>query len=110
MEISYRTAKIQKICESKRELQNEHGVDTAKKAIRRLVDLRDAATLEELRKSAGKCHELESDRKGQLAIEVSKGKRLIFEPDPPVPIGKNSPKLNWNEVTAIKIIEITDYH
>ncbi len=110
MEFSFSTPRVRKQCEVEAEMKKKHGVEVAKKLKRRLADMREAQTLEEMRSLPGKCHELERDRTGQLAIDVGNGKRLIFEPDPPQAQGKNASKLNWKEVTDITIVEIVDYH
>ena len=55
-------------------------------------------------------HQLTGDRKGQLAVMLTGNWRLIFEPDhDPVPL-KDDGGLDLEQVTAIKFIEIVDYH
>ena len=76
----------------------------------RLDELRAAVTLEDMRGLPGHCHELKYDRTGQLAIGLVHPYRLIFEPaNNPIPrhAGGN---LDWTRVTAIRIIEVVDYH
>lgn len=58
----------------------------------------------------GRCHELDGDRAGELALGLLDGKRLIFEPDAdPVP-EKEDGGLDWLGVEAIRLLEITNYH
>ncbi len=57
------------------------------------------------------CHPLlHGGRKGQLAVWVDNKFRIVFEPaHEPLP-SKEDGSLDWDQVTAIKIIEIVDYH
>lgn len=76
----------------------------------RLRDLEAAPCLEDMRTLPGKCHELEADRAGQLAIEVSGGKRLILEPAHKPAPAKRDGGLDWTAVTAVRILALVDYH
>jgi proteic killer suppression protein len=58
----------------------------------------------------GSCHELHGDRAGQLAIEVTKGMRLVFKPTDNPPPTKPDSGLDCDAVVAITILEVTDYH
>ena len=75
----------------------------------RLADLRAAPTLAEFRHLPGRCHELEGDRRGQLALELEGGKRLVFSPS-----GSNIRRadggLDWTLVEAVCVLEVVDYH
>jgi len=55
-------------------------------------------------------HELKSDRRGQLAVDVSKNERLVFEPADDPPPTKPDGGLDWSQVTAVRILEVVDYH
>jgi len=58
----------------------------------------------------GRCHELKGDRAGQLAVSLNEPYRLIFEPEhDPLPRTTNG-GLDWQAVTAIRILDILDYH
>lgn len=77
---------------------------------RRLASLRAAPTLADMSNVPGKCHQLTADRKGQFAISVLGGERLIFEPDhDPLPLGSDG-GIDRNSVTRIVIMEVTNYH
>ena len=74
----------------------------------RVIDV--ASLLETLRKHQGNFHELKGDRAGQIACTLDSGDRLMFEPNhDPVPVDGNG-NLDWSRVTAVKILEIVDYH
>ena len=58
----------------------------------------------------GRCHELTGDRKGQLAVDVTKNVRLVFEPaDEPTPTREGG-GLDWEGVKSVRILEVVDYH
>ena len=108
MEVSFITQKLQKVCESQKELRRVHGDACGKRIMQRLVDLRAAATLDAFRQLPGKCHELDGDRAGQLALHLADGKRLVFRP-----AQESSPDedgLDWRQIDAVCVIEIVDYH
>ena len=55
-------------------------------------------------------HQPGSERKGQYAVDLVHPYRLIFKPDhEPVP-RKQDGGIDTEQVTAITIIEIVDYH
>jgi len=93
-----------------RALRARYGAPAQKQARRRLDDLLAASNLEVMRMLPGRCHELKGDRKGQLAVEVGRAKRLIFEPAEDPPPAKNDGGLDWPQVVAIRILSIEDYH
>lgn len=77
---------------------------------RRLDDLRAAECLAVMKMLPGRCHELSANLKGLLAIDLDGPYRLIFEPaHDPVPVDEDG-RLIWDEVTAICILRIEDYH
>jgi len=57
------------------------------------------------------CHELKGNRKGQLAVNLDLGFRMIFEPaNEPVPY-KPDGGLDWQSVTVVRILKLDeDYH
>lgn len=63
-----------------------------------------------MRTLPGRCHELTGDRKGELAVDLRGPYRLVFEPaDNPPPV-KEDGGLDWRRVTAVRILEVEDYH
>ena len=78
----------------------------------RLDELADADTLAALRYlPQAYCHELTADRKGQLAVKLDKGYRLVFEvANDPLPL-KPDGGLDWNLVTVIRVLRLSEnYH
>ena len=111
MEILFVTRKVQKICNSKREMQAKLGTRNAKVLRQRLAKLKAADSLEDIpRIRPDRCHELGQDRKGQIAVDLVGPNRLIFEPGhDPVP-KKDDGGLDWSRVTSIVVVEVGDYH
>lgn len=110
MEIIFRNAKLEKQCTDSRLMERTWGRDQAKKLRQRLDDLRAAANLAVMRTLPGRCHELTADRAGQLSLDLQHPDRLLFEPaHDPVP-EKPDGGLDWDGVTAVRILEITDTH
>lgn len=110
MEISYKSRKLEKQLTDPKEMVKSFG-QLARKVNQRLKDLTDADNLAVIKTiPAARCHELKGDRIGELAVDVSRNYRLIFEPRyEPIP-KKDDGGLNWEEVTKIQINEIEDYH
>lgn len=111
MEITFTSRKLQKVCNSAKEMQTKFGKPLTERLQQRLAELKAADTLEDMRRlPPARCHELSQDRKGQLAVDLVQPKRLIFEPDHnPVP-RKPDGGLDWPRITRIRVIEIIDYH
>jgi toxin HigB-1 len=111
VEITFISRKLQKVCNSEKEMRARFGKPLAERLQQRLAELNAAETLEGIRRLlSARCHELSQNRKGQLAVDVVHPKRLIFEPDHnPVP-HKPDNGLDWSHVTRIRVIEIIDYH
>jgi proteic killer suppression protein len=110
VEISFASRRLQRLCESAKELQRSYGKACAQKLMTRLADLVAARTLEDLRLLPGRCHELKGKRKGQLALDLAGGIRLIFRPSQnPTPV-KEDGGLDWQQIDAVEVTEILDYH
>jgi toxin HigB-1 len=110
VEISFASRKLQKLCESEKELQRAYGRDCARKVMSRLSDLRAATTLEDMRSLPGRCHELAGDRAEQLAIELAGGRRLVIQPANGWPSAKEEGAHVWSGIDAVQVLEIVDYH
>ncbi|MBZ0168460.1 Plasmid maintenance system killer protein [Candidatus Methylomirabilis lanthanidiphila] len=111
MEITFISRKLQKVCNSEKEMRARFAKPLAERLQQRLAELKAADTLDDIRRlPPARCHELSQNRKGQLAVDLVQPKRLIFEPDHnPVPC-KPDGGLDWSHVTRIRVIEIIDYH
>lgn len=110
MEIVFAVKRLEKLCNSDREMVKEFGLQRAKLLRRRLDQLRAAENLAVMRNLPGRCHELTADRKGTLSIDLDGPHRLLFEPaETPLPV-KPDGGLAWERVTAIRILEVEDTH
>lgn len=111
MKVTFKSAKLQKICNNDKRLKQKFGVRCGKLIRQRLSELSAATSLADVCSLLGPhCEELVGDRKGQLSVRVDHPKRIIFRPrNEPTP-RKPDGGLNWSEVTEIEIIEIEDYH
>ena len=110
LEISFATKKLEKDFATEKQRVRVFGAGDAAKLLRRLTQLHAAANLEPMRTLPGRCHELHGDREGQLAVDVTRSTRLIFRPTADPPPSKEDGGLDWATVTAITILEVTDYH
>ncbi len=110
MELFFKTNKLEKQLTKPKDMAKVFG-QLARKIDQRVKDLKAAETLEDMRMfPAARCHELKGDKKGELAVDVSGNYRLIFEPaHDPIP-NKDDGGLDWNKVTAIKLLRVEDYH
>lgn len=109
VEITFNAAKLQKICNSDKELTKTFGSICGRRIKRRLDDLKAAKNLEALRNLPGRCHELSGDRQGQLTLDLEHPLRLVFEPTGDFK-KKDDGGLDWSSVTAVKVIEVEDTH
>jgi plasmid maintenance system killer protein len=111
MEIFFRTKKLEKSCNSEKEMLKTYGSARARKLKIRLMELRAAEQLDQISKvPPARCHELSSNRKGQLSVDLDHPYRLIFIPaNDPIP-RKQDGGLDWCAVTQIEILEIVDPH
>jgi proteic killer suppression protein len=58
----------------------------------------------------GRLHELSGNRAGQLSLDLDGPYRLIFAPDHnPVP-RRTDGGMDWNQITAVLVLEIEDTH
>jgi len=111
MKVYFNNRKLERACSSKRAAAKAWGAENGKKAIQRLVELRAAEKLSHLsRVPQMRCHQLKGRRAGQFTVDVKHPFRLIFKPaHDPVPL-KPDGGIDWDQVSAITILSIEDYH
>lgn len=111
MDILFASNKLQKECTQERNLQQKHGERRAQLLKRRLGEMTDADNLAILKLLPGaRAHALSANRKGQWAVDLDHPYRLIFEPaHEPIPLNAGG---GWelSQITAVRILEIVDYH
>ena len=110
MEIAFLDNRLAADCNDFRRLVGKYNTHRAKLIRRRLDDLRAAPMLEMMRGLPGRCHELISNRAGQLSLDLDGPYRLIFVPaHNPVP-RKVDGGLDWARITKIVVVEVVDTH
>jgi plasmid maintenance system killer protein len=110
VEIDFEDEDLEADCNEHKRLVRRFNVQRAKLIRRRLDDLRAAPNLATMRGLPGRCHELKGNRKWQLTVDLDRPHRLVFTPAAnPMP-QKDDGGLDWEKVTAIRILEVTDTH
>lgn len=110
MNILFKSKQLENLCNSFESLKRKFSEKLTKQISRRLLELNAAQKLSHMRNLPGKCEELKGNRQGQLSVRLDRQFRIIFEPENnPIP-KKDDGGLDWEQVTAIKILEIKDYH
>lgn len=111
MDISFKTKNLDKTLNQEKALHKKYGDRMAKTVSRRLAVLRSAPTLSSVPATPpDRLHLLTGRRKGQYAVDLVHPMRLVFEPDhDPVPLTDDG-GIDTDEVTAIVVIEVVDYH
>ena len=98
MRILYRTKKLKKVCEVRKEGVKKYGSEMGKIIPIRIDQIRNAdSVLHLVQYGVGRCHELIGDRKGQYAMDLIHPYRLIFTQ-------------NDAQTVTVTIEEISDYH
>jgi proteic killer suppression protein len=89
--------------------QKEFG-ELARVIGRRLDDLAALTTLDEAHSIPGRFEALSGERAGQFSLRLSGNWRLILVPaNDPVPLREDG-GIDLTMVTAIRVVEVVDYH
>lgn len=100
MDITYKSRKLEKICEDKKVSVKSYGIDMANKIKLRINEIRASDSVEEMiQYQIGRCHALVGDRFGEYAVDLIQPFRLIFIKDD-----------DTKQIKVVKIMEIIDYH
>jgi hypothetical protein len=79
------------------------GLSNEKKLHYVMSVINSATTLLDLQKLYPKTHWLQGNRRMDISVPLQGGKRLILRPVP-------AETREWNKITKVKFVEITDYH
>ncbi len=111
MDIAFSTRKLARTFNSGSALAKEYGDRMARTIQIRLAVLRNARTLALVPTSPpDRRHLLTGRRSGQYAVDLVHPFRLVFEPNhDPFPRTEDG-GIDINQVTAITITEVVDYH
>lgn len=105
MLITFKNKRLEKSFNDEKKLSKDYG-RLAKKIALRMSVLRAASNLSLIPHTPPtRRHALSNDRHGQWAVDLDGNNRLVFKP-----LVENEEEINLEEVTAIEIIEVTDYH
>ena len=111
MELSFKNSKLAKVLTSEREILRHYGSDNGRRIARRLQNIADAATIEELSKlPQTRVHQLTGDRHEQFSVDVKHPYRLILVNNHEEAPRKADGGLDWTRITKVQLIEIVDTH
>lgn len=111
MDITFKNRKLEKIFNSESELQKTYGKSLARKIMMRFEVLGVAKNLALIStEPPHRRHLLRGNRSGQFAVDLDQSHRLVFKPDHDPIIRTEDGGIDVTQVTAIKIIEVIDYH
>lgn len=111
MDIAFKSQKLAQIFSSETNLKKKYGTKVSLAIMTRMGVLSSARTLKLVPKTPPeRCHQLKGSRKEQFAVDLDRALRLVFivnhEQIPRLDDGG----IDLNGVTAIKILDVTDYH
>ncbi len=111
MNIDFARQKLEKTFNSETALKRAFGDRMARIITMRMAMLRQARTLGMVPVTKpDRRHQLEGKRAGQYAVDLVYPKRLVFKPNHnPIPPKKDG-GIDTDQVTAITIIEVVNYH
>ena len=111
MDVAFTRQKLGKTFNSEKALKREFGDRMARVIAMRMAVLKNARTLSLVPVTKPEwCHELRDDGDEQYAVDLVHPYRLVFEPNhDPMP-RKEDGGIDTDQVTAIKIVEVIDYH
>jgi proteic killer suppression protein len=111
VDIAFRNRRLEKQFNSAEVLQKAYGERMAKVIMNRLAVLKAARSLARVPTTPpDRRHQLKGDRDEQFAVDLVHPHRLIFVPNhEPIP-RKNDKGIDTEQVTAIEIIDVIDYH
>jgi len=111
LDIAFRTRKLEKTFNSAGGLQKAYGARMAKVIMIRLAVLKAARTLALVPPTPpDRRHHLRGDRDEQFAVDLVHPYRLVLEANhDPLP-RKDDGGIDVEQVTAIRIIDVIDYH
>lgn len=111
MEISFRTRKLQKEFSSGITLKRNYGNRMALTIMARVGVLKNAGSLQKVPATPPeRRHQLKGRRDEQFAVDLVHPYRLVFEPDHSKLPRNEDRGIDLERVTAIRILEVVDYH
>jgi toxin HigB-1 len=106
MTVRFATDILRSIVLEHRQAVRALGAESAKKLQSRYSDLLAAKYVTDL--AFGRPHPLAGDRRGQFALDLAGGRRLVFSPVEPSKLPNG--EIDWARVSEVTIVFIGDYH
>lgn len=98
MQVEYKNKYLGRLCTDASYAAKEFSVRMAEELQKRIDQIQSMDTIEHLLQfHIGGCHKLKGDRKGQFAMDLVKGYRLIFI-------------VKGEDIQIAEIIDVRDYH
>ncbi len=111
MDIVFRTRKLEKTFNTAATLQKTYGAQMAKTIMMRMAVLKTAPNLGLVPTTRpDRRHQLSGTREGQFAVDLVHPHRLVFEPSHQPPPCRDDGGIDVQQVTAITILDVIDYH
>ena len=104
MDIAFQSKSLRDACESEDMLKVKFGEAVGSAILRRLADLRAAATIRDL--VVGNPRELLSGKHPALCIDLACGAALLMRANHLKPARTSSGTISWAEVTRFKVMSI----
>lgn len=104
MVIYYQTKSVQKLFEKEKKLAKKIGYKSTEIVRNRLAFIRASRCLAGLYKVPGGLHPLKGDRKGQYALNLDGGKRLVFS------VEYEGTQIDEQSIEEVTIVGVIDYH
>ena len=111
MEIFFKDRKMGEVFNHEKELYKSYGKGMGATIKRRIAVIAAAPALSDVsHRPPERRHELKGKRKGEFAVDLDRGYRLVFRPEhSPLP-RKDDGGLDLTSITAITILGVEDYH
>ena len=111
MDIVFRTRKLEKTFNTAATLQKTYGAQMDKVIMMRMAVLKTARNLAMVPPTRpDRRHQLSGAREGQFAVDLVHPYRLVFEPTHQPPPRKDDGGIDMQQITAITILDLIDYH
>ena len=111
VDITFRTSRLARVFNSDRDLKRTYGDRMTRRIQTRMAILKNSRTLDLVPTTPpDRRHQLTGDRRGQFAVDLVHPRRIVFVPNHhPVPL-RDDGGMDLEQITAITILEVVDYH
>jgi len=104
MKIRFKSKKLKKKFEAKKELEKAYGTRQAKKIIQRINELYAAESLQDIKHiPSSRLHQLSGNYKNCFAIDLVQPYRLIIKPE-------DGEIEDLRTITLVEVVKVEDYH